>query len=102
LSGNKTFNWSTSNSGNVSPNTISILDVTNSITLGSLLSNDGTEILNIGTVSNTVPITQTYRATGVNTQTNTFISSNFTITSVYPYFWGKSSTPVVPGQALFQ
>lgn len=52
LSGSQTFTWSTTNSFNVDPNTIGITDVTNSnVVLGSALANDGSEALNIGTIT---------------------------------------------------
>jgi hypothetical protein len=88
LSGSKTFTWSTSNSSNINTNSIGIRDVTANTLLGSSLANDGTESLSIGTVTNTSPISQAYRAEGVNTNSIAFNSSNFTIQSLYPYFYG--------------
>jgi hypothetical protein len=98
LSGVKTFLWSTSNSSNVQPNTNVIRDVTNNIILASGLPNTGSSIQNIGTIVNTAPMSHSWRGEAVDTQSTLFISSNFTISSIYPYFWGKvSSGGAAPG-----
>jgi hypothetical protein len=93
LSGSKTFTWSTTNGTNIATNTIAVRDVTANTLIASGLANDGTEAINIGTITNTSPMTRSWRAEG--TQQNnpagnsTFNSSNFTVTSLYPYFYGK-------------
>lgn len=87
FSGNQTFNWNTSQSGNVEPNSIVITDVTNSTTLASGLSNDSTESLGIGTIQNTTPISQTWRISASNTQSSGF-QRNYGISSLYPWFYG--------------
>ena len=51
ISDNKTFTWVTSNPSNIKSNTISILDVTNSQTLASGLSNDGSEVINLNSIT---------------------------------------------------
>jgi len=89
LSGNKLFAWSTSNSGNVEPNTIDIRDVTAASLIASGLADDSSQLVDIGAITNTSPITQQWRGEGENTQAGTFQSSNFTVNSIYPYFWGK-------------
>ena len=87
LSGIKTFTWGTTNVSNIVPNSINIDDVSGSTNLATGITNDGSEDLDIGTVNNTSPITQQYRITGTNTQTNDF-NRNFSISSIYPYFYG--------------
>jgi hypothetical protein len=100
LSGSKTFTWSTTNNTNIAAATIAIRDVTANSLIASGLANDGTEAVNIGTITNTSPITRSWRAEG--TQQNnpagniTFISSNFTVNSIYPYFYGKVASGGAP------
>lgn len=97
-SGNATFTWSTSNSGNVSANTISIIDVTSgNVVLGSGLANDGIEILPLGTViNNLTPISHTWRIEGTNTELNAMTPRNRTIESIYPWFYGTFDAGAVP------
>lgn len=96
LSGSKTFTWSTSNSSNIATNSVLVRDVTANNVLASGLANDGTEVVAIGTITNTSPISRSWRAEA--TQANnpagnsTFISSNFTVNSIYPYFYGKTAS----------
>ena len=89
LSGLKTFNWSISNNTNVQSNSIAIRDVNANTLIASGLSNDGSENVNIGTISNTSPISQNWRGEAVNTQATPFNSSNFNVSSIYPVFYGK-------------
>lgn len=86
LSGTKTFTWSTTTSGNVASNSIGVCEVGGSL-LGSGLANDGSEVLNIGTKTNTSPTTWTWQITGCSTQDND-ISRNVSKCSIYPYYWG--------------
>jgi len=96
FSGTKTFTWTTSNSPNVSGNSISVLDVTSGITIGSGLPNSGTASLSIHTVTNITPITHSWKVTGINSTGGTFISSLSTMNSIYPYFYGKVASGGAP------
>lgn len=100
LSGTKTFTWSTNNNGNINTNSLLIRDVTANTVLGSGLANDGTETLNIGTITNTAPITRNWRIEGVNTNSIGFNSNNYAVNSIYPIFYSVSNTPPVANQAL--
>ncbi len=87
-----------SNGSNVTVNSIVIRDVTGAADLATGLANDGTESVAIGTITNTSPITYSWRGQGVNTNTVGFNSSNFTVTSIYPVFYGKvASGGAAPG-----
>jgi hypothetical protein len=98
LSGSKTFLWGTTQSGNVQANTVKIRDVTASVDLATGLANDGSESISIGTITNTSPISRAWRAEAVNTQAIPFVSGNFNVSSIYPYFYGKvSSGGALPG-----
>jgi hypothetical protein len=98
LSGVKTFTWSISNSLNVQVNTIAIRDVTANVLIASALANDGAEGVDIGIIPNVAPMARSWRAEGVNTNTNPFQSANKTVQSIYPWFYGKvASGGAAPG-----
>lgn len=89
LSGNRTFTWGTSNSGNVKANSIAIRDVTANVLLGSNLANDGSENLAITTITLAdAGNTQVWRVEGQNTKDESFQSSNVTVTARYYRFFG--------------
>jgi hypothetical protein len=100
LSGSKSFTWSTSNSSNVQTNSVQIRDVTANTVIASGLANDGSESVSIGTISNSSPMSQAWRAEATNTNSVNFNSSNFTVSSIYPYFYGKSSSAITADQSL--
>lgn len=100
LSGNKTFSWATTNSSNVAANSLLIRDVTSSTVLGSGLANDGSGILDIGTITNTTPITRNWRIEGTNTNSGSFQSNNYTVNSIYPVFYGVSNSAPTANQSL--
>jgi hypothetical protein len=91
LSGNKTFTWTTTNSGNINAGSISIKDLDSGSFLASGLNNDGTELVSIGTITNTAPIVQDWEIRGTNTNSADF-TRQFTVSSIYPYFYGKVSS----------
>lgn len=95
VSGTKTFTWGTTTSGNVASNSIGILNVTSGTTIATGLSNDGTEALGIGTLTNAAPQTWTFRITGCSTQDNSF-QKDVSKCSIYPYFWGVETCGSCP------
>jgi hypothetical protein len=92
LSGNKTFTWSITNPSNVAPNSIIIRNVNTGNNLVTGLANVVPVMVDIGEVINTSPIIQKYRAIATNTNSGTLNSSDFTISSIYPIFYGKVSS----------
>ena len=97
-SGSKTFTWNTTNPSNVQSNSIEIVDVTNgNAVLGTGLANDGSESLALGiTINNNIPISHTWGVRGTNTEANPIVQKNYTITSIYPWFYGKVSSGGAP------
>lgn len=95
LTGNKTFTWSTSNSGNIQPNSLLIRDVTSNAIIANNLVNDGSEVINLN-VNLTTPTSNSWRIEGINTNGVGFQSSNFTINSNYPCFMGKITSATRP------
>jgi len=90
--GSQTFSWATSNSSNVSANTITIQQLYPSTsTLLSGGANDGSEVINLTVdISSTTPTTiSMYRITATNSQGSTFTS---TISNSWRHRWyyGKS------------
>lgn len=73
-SGAKTFTWTISNSSNLVTSSIKIEDVTNSDIYGSGLTNDGIENLIVpSNITRTSPGTNTWRITGQNSNSESFI-----------------------------
>lgn len=86
---NVSFSWSTSNSGNIQTNSISLTDVTGGNTLlASGLANDGSEALTLGsTIQKTTATTHQFRANGTNTNAVGFLTTT-TITWLWRQFYG--------------
>lgn len=101
LSGNQLFTWGTTQPGNVANNSIDIIDVTNSNTpIGTNLDDDSSQSIPVGTINFTTNgQLHQWRAEGENTQAGSFQSSNFTINSIHPWFYGKVSSPGAAGAA---
>lgn len=90
LSGNKTFTWATSNSGNITADSITIRDQTDSSDLAIGLSNDGTETLDIGSVQKTSATSHTWRISAVNTKSATF-TRDVSIAWQWRRYFGESA-----------
>jgi hypothetical protein len=91
---NRTFLWGTSNSANVTPSSIDLIDVTGGgVTIVSGLANDGTEATSYpaAPITKTTPTTHSFRIDGENTQAGTF-SGTFTVTWQWKKFYGPSVT----------
>jgi len=92
---NPDFRWSTSNSGNINPNSIDIDDVTGGVNLHSGLANDGQENTAYAGVTRNTPSSYVYRITGTNTNAANF-SRNYQINWRWRMYYGESSdTPLV-------
>jgi parallel beta-helix repeat protein len=80
--GSVTFLWTTTTPGNVAPNSLSIRDVTNNVTLASGLADDGSQAIMLPTtVSHSAGQTHTWRISGTDTKGNPF-SSDFVVSWV--------------------
>lgn len=92
ISGGKTFTWSTSNSSNIKSNTISIKDITGSLTLASNLSNDGSEVINISTpiVKTSTGAINVFRIEALNIKDQTF-TKDYIVTWYCPFYYGVGS-----------
>lgn len=98
-SGIKPFVWSTSNSENVATNSVDIRDVTANALIATGLANDGSEGVDIGTINfTTYGQTQQWRGEADSTEATPFQSSNFTVTSYFPWYYGKVNAPGNAGE----
>ena len=90
-SGSKLFTWSTSNSSNVASNSISIEDVTDAVTLGTGLANDGSESLSIpSSITKTTATSHQWRIKGTNTQASSFLR-NYNVNWRWRIYYGTDS-----------
>jgi hypothetical protein len=82
ISGAKTFTWATTNPANVAANSLSILDVTNAVTLASALADDGTQAITIPTpVTHGAGGSHVWRISGLDSKGNAF-TADFTVSWV--------------------
>lgn len=88
---NRTFTWSTTNSSNVESNSISLRDHTGDITISSGLANDGSEITTSSGVQKTSAVTNVWRITGINTNTDQF-TRDYTMYWRWRFYYGASTT----------
>jgi len=96
IAGVTSFTWGTNNSSNVSANSITIRDVTNSTILGSGLANNGSENLNIGSISkNSHGASHSWRIEGVNTNSVAFNSGNISIVWYFATYSGTNVNPTI-------
>jgi len=88
---NPTFLWTTTNSSNVSGNSIDLRDVTGAVDLATGLANDGSESVIYGAITKTSATTNVFRISGINTQSNTF-TRNYTVTWQWKRYYGEDTT----------
>jgi len=99
LSGGKSFTWGFTQVGNVSGNTMCIIDVTSGVTLASNISTSSPSSQNIGTKTfTTCGQVQSWCGSAKNTCTNQFNSSSVSVTGLLPYFYGKCTCPGAAGE----
>jgi hypothetical protein len=91
ISGFKTFTWGTTNSSNVSPNTLVVRDFTGASDLGTSLANDGSESLSVGSVQKLTATSNTWRITGTNTELGTF-QRDFAVSWQWMRYYGESAS----------
>jgi hypothetical protein len=90
-SGNKTFTWSTTNSSNITANSLVIRDVTNAVDLATGLANDGSEIINfVSPISKTSSTSHTWRLTATPTQ-GANITRDYSVNWRLRMFYGEST-----------
>jgi len=91
--GPKTFSWNITYSGNVKPNTVKIKNLATAAiisTPASGMTNDGTEVISISSVTKNVAGSQTWTAYAT-TKKNVTIARNFTVTWYNRRYYGTST-----------
>jgi len=95
FSGTKSFTWGTTTSANVASGSVGIRKIAGSdagVLVGSgFNASDSPQSLSICTITDSTPTIHTWQVTGCSTQDNSF-SRNVSKCSVYPYFWGVTTS----------
>lgn len=89
-SGSKIFTWSTTNSSNIVINSVSIVDTTNSITLATGLTNDGSESINISSIQNITDSSHVWTINALNTNGSTLLTT-YTVHWFWKIFYGEDA-----------
>ncbi len=93
ISGVQQFRWSFTNSANVSPNTMDIIDVTGgNIYLETDISTTSPFSTDVGVVQLTAPGTYSWKGGATNTNSIDFFSSLFTVNWEWRLFFGTSAS----------
>lgn len=93
LGASRTFNWSTTNSSNVSGNSISITDTTSGATLTSSHSNSGTFTTSFSNITNVLPATHNWSISALNTHSNSF-NSSYSVSWYWRLYYGTNASGV--------
>jgi len=96
-----TFTWSTSNSGNVTANTIGLTDTTLSTTIATAQANSGSYAAALaGAVTSTVAGSHTFGISGTNSQAGTF-NGSFTVSWFWRLYYGvQAASSLTAAQIL--
>jgi hypothetical protein len=97
--GPETFTWSTSNSGSVQANSISIVDTTASVTLASGLANTGSDTITLGAITNNVPASQIWTINGLSTALAAF-STTFEVDWEWRVYSGGSTNATLTANQI--
>jgi len=85
---NPTATWNTSNSGNVAPNSVDIVDVTGSADLVLNTANDNTEALTLAPILKNSATSHTFRISAQDVQSTT-VSRDYSVRWQWRRFWGE-------------
>jgi hypothetical protein len=86
------FNWGTTNTSNISANSILIKDITGgNINIATELSNSGPTTVSHTNIQKATPSSHTFSIQGINTQNTTF-SRNLTYTWLWRIYYGNESS----------
>jgi len=94
--GNKTFTWTTTNSSNIAPNSVTITDTTDSIVLATGLANDGTETIYLSSIQNTTDSSHTWTVSATNTQSAS-LSATYTVNWYWRIYYGENALSSLTG-----
>lgn len=86
--GSKTFTWTTTNSSNIVPNSVSIEDSTDSIILATGLANDGTENISISSIQYLTDSSHIWSIYAQDTHTGS-LSKTYTVDWYWRIYYGE-------------
>jgi len=96
----RTFIWTTNNSGFVKPNTLSIYDATAAIYLATGLANDGSELVNIPyNIQKTTRVNNTFRIYAQKLN-NTWFYRDLNMYWSWRRYWGGSSDTMLDASGI--
>lgn len=98
LGASRTFNWGTSNSTNVSANSISITDITSGSTLTSSHANNFTFTTSWANITNNSPASHTWGISALNTNAGSF-SASYSVSWLLRVYYGNDANGT-PSAAL--
>jgi hypothetical protein len=88
--GARIFNWTTTNSTNISTNSITLSDITGVATLASTLANDSTETITLTPIIKTTALTHTWRVSAISTVATTF-TRDYSVSWQWRRLYGEST-----------
>lgn len=99
ISGNKSFTFAFSQSGNVKANSVEILDANNQV-MGTFAVNGSPASINIGTIQLNAPGSYSWKARATNTQNSVFNSGNATVSWAWRLYSGTSNSATLNESAI--
>jgi hypothetical protein len=92
---NRTFSWSTSYGSNISPSSISIIDLTGgNIEIKANLTNDGIEPVIYPAITKVLPSNHSFRIKGIDLQTNEFLR-DISFSWRWRTYYGESTNSIL-------
>jgi len=91
--GNKTWTWSTENSGFIQPNSVKLIDYTDTLTLDSGLINDGIEVIPTPTDIQKSIKTSHRWIIYAQKMNNTWFGRSYYMNWYWRRYWGESTNP---------
>jgi hypothetical protein len=99
-SGNHNFTWTVNHNSNIVPDTISIYDATDSISLGSDMANDGSEVLPLPfEVTYSSMANHTWRIAAENSRGDIFTKDSV-VSWQWRNFWGNDADGSITGEDI--
>jgi hypothetical protein len=90
IAANPTFNWATTNAGNIQTNAVAIYDQTASVAIATGLANSGSHASTYGAITKTTATNNIFRISSVDTKGNTF-QRTYTVNWYWRVYHGVSS-----------
>ena len=96
ISSNMSFAWASSNQSNIKNNSITINDITSSVTVASEIPNTGSFSSAYGPVTKTSATTNVFQIKGTNSKSQNF-TLNYSVSWLFKKYYGESSSSSLNG-----